>query len=75
MECYHIVEGLYGVVYLCSFGCWLLARVIQLFGIGAHHLLHIPQLEVELERHESNFLQKKGIFFTRCHSVCGASSY
>ena len=37
-ECYHIVEGCIVFCISVLVGCWLLAGVVQLFGIGMYHL-------------------------------------
>ena len=61
-ECYHIVEGCMVFCISVLVGCWLLAvgRGGSAFWYWGASL--IPQLEVELEKYDGNFLHKKGVF-------------
>ena len=74
-ECHHIVEGcmVFVFLFLLVFGCWLLAGVVQLFGIGVHHLFLSWRLTLRSMR--VIFSTKKGIFFVCCRSAYGHGSY
>ena len=72
-ECYHLVDGCIVFCISALVGCWLLAGVVQLLGIGTHHLF--INWRLNLRSMMVSFSTRKGVFFMCCRSPCGASSY